>query len=207
VTILPLTYLGGVEWFVHLAGGDAVIDVGENWVKQTARNRCEILTANGVATLTVPVHGYGQKIATKEVRIDNSRRWTHTHWVSLVSAYRNSPFFDHYEELFAPVYERQWDFLIDMNLELLGRVTDALGLRGAVRISREYVTATPGDVDMRGKKVLRRPADTSTQNPIFKEYIQVFADRAPFTAGLSVVDLLFCEGPSARELLPPQDRR
>ncbi len=54
MTILPLTYLGGVEWFARLAQDDCVIDVGENWVKQTARNRAEIMTANGVAALTVP---------------------------------------------------------------------------------------------------------------------------------------------------------
>jgi hypothetical protein len=207
MTILPLTYLGGVEWFAHLAGGDAVIDVGENWVKQTSRNRCEILTANGVATLTVPVHGYGAKIATRDLRIDNSRRWAHTHWVSLVSAYRNSPFFDHYEELFAPMYRRQWDFLIDLNLELLGRLTEALELQGVVSTSEQYVTASSEDVDLRGKKALRRPIDTSARSEITPEYIQVFADRGPFTAGLSVVDLLFCEGPSARELLLPRGRR
>ncbi len=210
MTILPLTYLGGVEWFARLAQDDCVIDVGENWVKQTARNRAEIMTANGVAALTVPVHGYGPRIATKEVRIDNSKRWQHTHWVSMVSAYRNSPFFDHYQERFAPVYARRFDFLIDLNLELLGVLTTAFGLTGTVKISENYVTASPDDIDLRGKKALRRPDDPTDKafpSRCFQEYTQVFADRMPFTAGLSAVDLLFCEGPSARELLRSRDRR
>jgi hypothetical protein len=210
MTILPLTYLGGVEWFARLAassassvaaGADAgvpcrcVIDVGENWVKQTSRNRAEILTANGVAALTVPVHGYGQKIRTKDVRIDNSKRWQHTHWTSIVSAYRGSPYFDHYEERFAPVYERRFEFLTDLNLELLGIVTNALGMDAAsIRISEDYIVAAAEDVDLRGKKALRRDG---AQGVSFRGYTQVFYDRVPFVPGLSIVDLLFCEGTSS----------
>jgi hypothetical protein len=223
--ILPVTYLGGVEWFMHLAKGDCVIDIGENWVKQTARNRAEILAAGGVAALTVPVHGGGQKIAIRDVRIDNTKRWQHNHWQSVVSAYRNSPFFDHYEERFAPFYTRKFDFLADLNLELLDVLLSVLKLPGvAVKISEDWVAAAPGDLDLRGKKALRR-AEVSACNPngdmsrnstpdpaynsipdalenrALREYTQVFSDRMPFTPGLSIVDLLFCEGPSAIELL------
>lgn len=226
MTILPLAYLGGTEWFSLLSRGDSVIDVGENWVGQTFRNRAEILMAGGGAALTVPVHvhvhGCGpknSKIPTKEVRIDNSKRWQHTHWVSMVSAYRNSPFFDHYEERFAPMYEKKFDFLIDLDLELLNIVAAALGLTDRVKISENYIAASPADLDMRGKKAFRRQDGSNGaigQNAIiresstlreFPEYVQVFADRTPFIPGLSVVDLLFCEGSSARELLLPRDRR
>lgn len=237
MTILPLTYLGGVDWFARLAGGDCVIDIGENWVKQTARNRAEIMTAGGVGALMVPVHGGGQKIAIRDVRIDNSKRWQHNHWQSIVSAYRNSPFFDHYDERFAPFYTRKFDFLADLNLELLDVLLSVLKLPGvAVKISEDWVAAAPGDLDLRGKKALRRaevsacnpngdmsrnstpdPAHNRTRNStpdparnsipdalencVFREYTQVFSDRMPFTPGLSIVDLLFCEGPSATGLL------
>ncbi len=198
MTILPVTYLGGVEWFSRLLGGGCVVDVGENWVKQTARNRAEILTANGVAALTVPVHGGGAKIATRDVRIDNSRRWQHVHWMSIVSAYRAAPFFDHYEERFAGVYGRRFEFLVDLDLELTGVLAPLFGVdSGALEVSRDYVVAAPGDVDLRGKKALRR-GDVAAG---FQEYIQVFYDRGPFVPGLSAIDLLFCEGPAAREYL------
>jgi hypothetical protein len=215
MTILPITYLGGVEWFSRLVsgGGDSpvMIDTGENWVKQTSRNRAEILTANGVASLTVPVHGYGAKIPAREVRIDNSKRWQHVHWTSIVSAYAASPFFDHYGERFAPIYERRFDWLVDLDLELLDVLTGALKLKGAFEISENYIVARPGDLDLRGKKALRRHGPgisvsgasmiPSGGQPLFKEYIQVFSDRIPFIPGLSIIDLLFCEGPSAREFL------
>jgi hypothetical protein len=217
MTILPLTYLGGTEWFTHLAGGDCIIDTGENWVKQTMRNRAEILTANGVAPLTVPVHGGnahggngGAKIRIRDIRIDDSKRWRHTHWQSIVSAYRNSPYFDHYEDRFAPVYERRFDFLIDLNLELLDILIRAMGLAGAFTISEDYIAPSPDDLDLRGKKALRRPPPTASaipaQNIVFEEYTQVFYDRMPFVPGLSIVDLLFCEGPSAGDFISAVDR-
>ena len=223
MTILPLTYLGGIEWFAHLLAGGCVIDIGENWVKQTARNRCEILTSVGVAALTVPVHGYGAKIPTKDIRIDNSKRWQHQHWVSMVSAYRNSPFFDHYEGLFAPVYEKKLNYLADLNLELLNILTGLLDAGDAVKISETYVTAAPGDIDLMGKKALRRepprpsgtpPREGNTTPPLavgvptgypstggeglsrpetLLKYTQVFSDRTEFVPGLSIIDLLFCE--------------
>ncbi len=218
MTILPLTYLGGVEWFTHfaaacdpcVAGCDCVIDMGENWVKQTSRNRAEVLTVNGPAMLTVPVHSYGEKIRTRDVRVDNSKRWQHVHWLSMVSAYRNSPFFDHYEHRFAPVYEKRFDFLVDLNLELLGIITSTLWPElptGAVRISEHYVAASPGDVDLRGKKALRRPESADIAATYFRPYTQVFSDRMPFIPGLSIADMLFCEGPSTRELLRLQATR
>jgi hypothetical protein len=199
------------------------------------------MTSTGVAALTVPVHGYGAKIATRDVRIDNSRRWQHTHWMSIVSGYRNSPFFEHYEWRFAPVYERRFEFLVDLDLELLSIVAPLLGLEsierigaiagygatatsGAITISESWVEARPGDIDLRGKKALRRPTPPSypaTQpsgpvshnsphhphhphHPHAHEYTQVFSDRQPFVAGLSIVDLLFNEGPAARVFLELQ---
>ena len=205
MTILPLTYLGNTEWFARLAQGDCIIDIGENWVKQTSRNRCEIMTSGGAATLTVPVHGYGQKIATKDIRIDNSKNWQHRHWVSLVSAYRNSPYFDHYEEKFAPIYARKFNFLTDLNLFLFNNLTSVLKLGNAIEISENYIVASTEDVDMRGKKAFRMFNNLTSKTPIFPnfpEYIQVFSATRPFVGGLSIVDLLFCEGPSAVDFLP-----
>lgn len=220
MTILPLTYLGSTDWFARLMREECVIDIGENWVKQTARNRAEILAANGVATLTVPVHG-GQgscdaKIATRDIKIDNSKRWQHQHWVSIVSAYKNSPYFDHYEGYFAPIFtERKFGRLVDLNLELLNIVARILGIEDRIKISENYLVVSPGDVDLRGKKALRRDRDetrikdstfrpsakTDSEDTLGSAYIQVFSDRMEFVPGLSVIDLVMCEGTAAMSLL------
>jgi hypothetical protein len=201
MTILPLTYLGSTAYYARLLAGDCVVDVHENWVKQTARNRLDIVTANGPATLTIPVHAYGAKIAVKDVRIDNSKRWQHTHWGSLVASYRNSPFFDHYAERFAPFYERRFEWLVDFNVKLTRTMLATLGAEEEVlKLSERYVEARPEDVDLRPKKALRPEHETLHLPP----YTQVFADRMEFTPSVSIIDLLLCESATAAaRLLSP----
>lgn len=189
MTILPLTYLGSTAYYARLLTENCVIDVHENWVKQTARNRCDIVTANGPASLTVPVHGYGKKIASKDIRIDNSKLWQHRHWTSLVSSYRNSPFFEHYAGRFEPFYRREFRFLLDLNLGLTQTILETLGAGGALKLSGAYVEAAPGDTDLRGKKELRPDNETLA----LPYYTQVFQERHGFVPCMSVIDLLFCE--------------
>jgi hypothetical protein len=137
-------------------------------------------------TLTVPIHGRGEKIAIKDVRIDDSKRWQHRHWISMVSAYRNSPFFDHYEERFAPFYARRYDFLIDWNMALMESVFAILELSPTIRLSDRYLSPAPSDTDLRPKK--SKGQDARKEQP----YFQVFSDRMDFVGGLSIIDPLFC---------------
>ena len=117
-TILPPTYLGSTEYFRCLYDGTCVIDLYEHYVKQSYRNRCDILTAGGPASLTVHVVKGGsiRKRPVCDMRIDYSKRWQHQHWMSILSAYRNSPYFDHYRDRFEPFYNREFTFLADWNI-------------------------------------------------------------------------------------------
>jgi hypothetical protein len=197
MTILPVTYLGNTAWWAHLLSEECIIDIGENWIKQSARNRCEILTPNGVATLTVGVCGRGDRVATKDVRIDYSKRWQHQHFHALLSAYKKSPYYDYYAEQFEPFYCRQWEWLAEYNLELTRTLLRMMGRSDELRISESYVEASEGDLDLRGKKQFL----ASTFAEPLQPYTQVFCDRMEFVGGLSIIDLFFCEGPYASELL------
>lgn len=242
MTILPLTYLGNTSWFAELAAGDCIIDIGENYVKQTYRNRCDIATAAGSDSLTVQVVKGGSKIKkpVRDMRIDYSKRWQHQHAVTLLSAYKNSPYYDHYMERFAPFYEKRYEFLADFNIGLLETVTGALGKGFGYRISETYVEASPDDRDLRGcfppkgpeiesentggivtarhgliqvNHALQQEEDKRSseysnscdaQAPLaghFEPYYQVFTERNGFIPNLSVIDLLFCEGPTATEII------
>lgn len=200
--ILPLTYLGDTRHYSVLAGSErCVVDIGENYVKQTVRNRCEILTANGRASLTVNVAKGGSKTKrpVRDMRIDYSKRWQHQHWLSLVSAYRNSPYFDHLADLFAPYYERHFEFLADFNLRLMELSLRLMG-QGMPVISEEYVEASAADVDLRTSPDIHYgPDGRPGYSP--RPYHQVFSDRFAFEPCLSVIDLLMCEGTRAKEFL------
>ena len=191
MTILPLSYLPSVEYVARLLREQCVIDVGENYVKRSERNRAYILSANKVMPLTVNVVGGNRpRLPMRDVKIDYSKRWQHQHWVSIVSAYKSSPYFDHYAPYLEPFYRREWRYLVDYNRELLELLLRLLGSPMELPLSEQYVEAREGDLDLRPK---HREGSTFVAEP----YFQNFSERMPFQPNLSVLDLLLCEGPSA----------
>ena len=180
-----------VEYVARLLREECVIDLGENYIKRSERNRARILSANGVMPLTVHVeNGNRPRQRVRDVKIDYSKRWQHQHWVSILSAYKSSPYFDHYAEELEPFYRREWRYLVDYNMEYLQSLLRLLGAKCEVRLSEQYVEAEQGDLDL-------RPKHNEGSTFVAEPYFQVFSDRMPFEANLSVLDLLMCEGPAA----------
>lgn len=191
MTILPSAYMPSVEYVARLLREECVIDFGENYVKRSERNRASILSANGVMQLTVHVENANRpRQPMRDVRIDYSKRWQHQHWVSILSAYKSSPYFDHFAAVIEPFYRREWRYLIDYNCDYTRTLLELLGEKRGLPISESYVRAADGDLDM-------RPKQKKDSTFVAEPYFQVFSDRLPFAANLSVLDLLMCEGPSA----------
>ena len=186
--ILPLAYLGSEEWWREALAPDAVIDVGEHFIKQTARNRCEIATASGRMALTANVVKGASihKKAVKDMRLDYSKRWQHQHAVAIRSAYKSSPYYDYYAHHFEPLFERHYEFLYDFSRELAERIAKIEGW-SPLRFSEEYIIAGEGDVDLRGHNFLGRREDA-------EPYYQVFSERMPFESNCSIIDIIFNEG-------------
>jgi hypothetical protein len=194
MTLLPTAYLPSVAYCAHWAQETCVVDLGEHYIKRSERNRANILTAGGVMTLTVQLlHANRPQQPIRDMRIDYSKRWQHQHWVAMQSAYKASPYYDHYAPLFAEFYERRYDFLVDYNWQLLERIAGILHLQ-MPQLSEQYLSLTAGDTDCRPKQKEHVPRH-------YAPYIQVFSDRYPFVADLSIVDLLFCEGPQSLSIL------
>jgi len=191
MTILPIAYMPSVEYVARLLREESVVDLGEHYIKRSQRNRAQILSANGVMSLTVNVENANRpRQMIKDVRIDYSKRWQHQHWVSIMSAYKSSPYFDHYAHMLEPFYKREWRYLVDYNMEYLSTLLRLLGVEDKVNISEKYVAAREGDVDL-------RPKHNEGSTFVAEPYFQVFSDRMPFVANLSILDLLLCEGPQA----------
>ena len=191
MTILPSVYFGSIEYWAALvqAGDDAVIDIGENYIKRSERNRTEIMTSNGVMQLSVQLaHANRPRQPMRTMRIDYSKRWQHQHLIAMESAYRSSPYYDYYADRFTPLYEREWRHLVDLNMAILEALCKTLKI-SMPRISETYITAAEGDIDLRDKK--------RGSTPCAEPYIQVFDDRQPFVPNLSIFDLVMCEGPEA----------
>ena len=196
MVILPLTYWGSIEHFAHLlqGGEEAIIDLGENYVKRSERNRTEIVTPTGGMILSVPlVKANRPRTPMRDMRIDNSKRWQHQHWIAILSAYRSSPYFDYIADRIAPIYEREWNFLVDLNREILQAEFDILGIGPKHKVSNTYTESSESAIDLRNKK--RESQFCSPQ------YFQMFMDRTPFVENASMLDLLMCEGREAISLL------
>jgi hypothetical protein len=129
--IVPTTYLGPIYFYAKaLTASEIWIEQHDTYMKQTYRNRCNILGANGKLALSIPiVKTNGTKTLTKDIHIDYSTHWQANHWRSICSAYNSSPFFEYYAPEFAMFYERQFKFLIDFNLRILETTFDLLGFK------------------------------------------------------------------------------
>ena len=191
MVILPLAYMPSVEYVARLLREECVIDLGENFIKRSERNRAHILSANGVMALTVNVENANRpRQKMRDVKIDYSKRWQHQHWVSIFSAYKSSPYFDHFAHRIEPFYRKEWKYLADYNLEYTSTLLSLLGVNRELPLSQSYYEAQPDDLDLRPK---HKESSTFVAEP----YFQVFSDRMPFEANLSILDLIMCEGPQA----------
>ncbi len=204
MVILPSAYLPPINYFVEIvnAQSQAVVDVGEHYIKRSIRNRAEIATAQGVMSLTIPVkRANTPRSPMRGMEIDNSKRWQHQHWITIMSAYKSSPYFDHFAPYIEPLYRREWSHLVEFNEALMEVVMKLLRVEKRLQpmLTTEYIVAREGDVDLRVKGAVE------SQRGV-EEYIQVFSDRQPFIPNLSILDLLFCEGTNALSLLEASRR-
>ncbi|HEU4716254.1 MAG TPA: WbqC family protein [Bacteroidia bacterium] len=195
--LLPSVYAGPVSWYRAFFSTENVrIDVHENYVKQTWRNRCRIAGPNGVQDLVVPVKTEGNHTAVKNVRIDYSESWQRKHWGAITSSYGKSPFFEFYSDRFRPFYfQRDWEMLTSLNHELLRVTLEAFGVKKEFSLTQEFIPYAENDL----RKIISPKHKNEEMNS--SRYVQVFGERHGFIPGLSVLDLIFCTGPDARNYL------
>ncbi|QXV64667.1 WbqC family protein [Mucilaginibacter sp. 21P] len=197
--VLPMFYLPPVEYFTKLNAfkPDVVFDVEEHFPKQTYRNRANIYSPDGLLSLVVPVvKGSKNHTKTKDVKISYDFRWQRLHWMSLQACYRRSAYFEYYEADFAPFYEKRYDYLLDYNRELFELLLRLTKNKLEVSFTDTYETEYPGLTDLRN--AFNAKATLATEQ---KQYFQVFEERNGFLPNLSIVDLLFNQGPQAANYL------
>lgn len=192
--VLPCCYLAPVSHYSAYFRSDEVrLEVCDHFTKQTLRNRCWIDSPAGPLALTIPVVKTEGKTAMRDVRISDHGNWRHQHWVALESSYRQSPFFEYYADDFAPFYEKKWEFLADFNEELMALVASLLDIQKPVSRTTSYEQSFSFDDEgLRGGAPLKEGIREGLEP---RPYYQVFASRHGFLPDLSIVDLLFNQGP------------
>jgi hypothetical protein len=197
--ILPLCAFGNIFYYTLLLRFNCVIDLHENYPKQTWRNRYDILNAYGLHTLTIPVQGQkGEKISTAEIAIDNRLPWQRTHLRTIQAAYGSSPFYEHYIEMLEPLFTKPFERLSDFNQGALKIIIEELNHNISIQYSKQYITAAENQTDLRPHF---KPSQFSGVKFPEIVYVQTFADRLGFVSNLSILDMLFNNGPDSARLI------
>ena len=176
------------------------IEACEHYVKQSWRNRCRFYAADGTQTLNFPVchEDFGKPIS--QMRIDWKTDWLTRHERAIISAYRTSPYFEYYQDELFAILDSRPELMLDFNTQILKFFLRKTGIPADIRFTSEWEAVT-----IEGHKVtdLREAIHPKRPNTILKDlglerpYWQVFSPNHGFIPGLSIMDLLFNEGPDS----------
>lgn len=187
--LLPSAYFGNLEYFKLISKGDTVIDVHEHFIKQTFRNRCEIYGPQGKQTLSIPISRKNH-MPVKDVRINYNQNWVKEHIASIKTAYGKTPYFIHYSDALFAILDQKNKYLVDLNFSITEQVLGMLNIESSLSKSNNFEPYT--DSDMRLELSPKKSSDYSGFS-----YFQAFADKHGFIPNLSIIDLLFNEGPAS----------
>ena len=137
----------------------------------------------------------GNHTMTKDMAISPIEPWQHIHSRCLESAYKASPYFDHYYDYLRPIFEDHFERLIDLNDAALQAVLRMLKVKKGIVHTTDYVREAEND--LREAFSPKKLEDSKA----FPAYYQVFSEKFPFAPDLSVLDLIFNLGPEAVEYL------
>lgn len=173
--ILHTSYFPPIDDFAALLHNDTLIEAHETFQKRSSRNRCEIMTASGVQTLSVPIiGGRGVRLPIREVRVDHSEKFASQHLKAIHTAYRSAPYFEHFIDKIEPLFSLSDNFLFDMNCRITEELLAILKHPRSLSFTEEFTGCT-------------------TPEPHCREpYYQVFSDRQSYAKNLSILDWLFC---------------
>ena len=192
------------------------------YTKRDWRNRNKIKTKHGLIWLTIPVEVKGkffQKI--KDTKISD-KSWNISHWNSIVSAYSKSKHFNHYKPFFEELYLNcNSSYLSEVNFLFMNSICELLKIKTNFKWSSEFVLAEEKterlvniSKELGASDYYSGPASKNYMNEelFLKEKINLhYFDytnyplynqlHGDFTHEVSVIDLIFNEGPDSYKFL------
>lgn len=185
-------YIGSRKLYAWYQIHDKIeIDIHQNYIKGTERNRAQIATANGLQLLSIPLmKGKNQKQALKDVKISNELSWQRNHWHALLSAYNNSPYFEFYRHKIEPFYIKKYNFLWEYNFEYLQCIFKILHWKKEITFTEMYIDS-----------VNLKDFRNENYSIVLPDYQQVFSDRMGFQKNVCILDLIFCQGKYSHDYL------
>lgn len=199
--LVPVLPFPNIYWWQCAVRAQKILwDRAEHFQKMSFRNRYLIAGPDGVITLSVPVaEGRQQRRPMGCVRTDMRDKWQLRHWRTLQSAYNRSPYFEFYADQLAPLFTRHYELLTEFNQASIDAIARLMGITWESVCVDDYISMPEPDIMDIRNDFLCKSYSYQIRSP--KPYYQVFADRAGFLPNLSILDLLFNEGPATLSYL------
>jgi len=197
--ILSIAYFPNIHYFTKIIAYDSIkIEYNENYQKQSYRNRCTILSANGPLNLIIPViKNHVNKILIKDVKIDNQKKWKSQHWNAICSAYRNSPYFEFYEHEVKSLIFSNEENLFKFNLTIIKKILELLEIEKKLTLTDSFLKEYLNSDDFRYKIHPKINFIEIDDRFCPLKYLQVYNYKFEFVPNLSILDLIFNMGPES----------
>ncbi|KAA3661694.1 MAG: hypothetical protein DWQ10_04010 [Calditrichaeota bacterium] len=191
------------------------------FVTKSRINRCRIKTVSGAQWLTIPVLTRSRGIQSiKDIRINNTISWRQKHWKSLVVNYKNAAYFEKYDLAIHKIYERSYNFLLDLNLAWIDFLQKELSVTCEFVKTSELDTSSDGAawISEWGKQI---NCDTYLVEVQLRNYLEknkldlqhlnlkymqlhsipYFQQFDEFIPELSIIDMLLNEGDDTKAII------
>ena len=195
--LLVTSYWPNLHYFVYVLNASIIhIEQFDNYSKQSYRNRTQILSANGILKLSIPIKKNKSEKVVNAIEISYKEDWQKNHWRAITSAYKNSPYFDFFEEDLKVFYSNKYNLLIDYNIDQLKFIIKVLKQKKYIQLTKQYESNPESVIDLR---TIIHPkqsylSDKLVANKLDQSYYQTFENKISFTPNLSILDLLFNKG-------------
>ncbi len=197
--LIEIQYFGCVNYWIDISNfSKSILSLYEMYPKMTFRNRAVIVGANGLIDLSIPIHGGRNcKQLVKDVKIDSTQDWRTRHWRSIISAYGKAPFFEFYRSDIEKLISNKNIYLFDFNYEIFEWIVKVL------KCSAEFERELSKSDKMANIEIstdLWKPSNFQEKTYRY-QYFQVFETKLNFQYNVSILDLIFCEGPNTKNVL------
>lgn len=197
------------------------------YTRRDWRNRNKIKASQGLQWLTIPVEVKGKYLqAIKETKISEAD-WGKKHWQSIRLNYLKAPYFQQYKDVFEALYlDCNLLYLSEINFCFLQTINQILGITTPLRWSSEFDLIDGKSErllgickDCKATEYISGPTAKNYMNETlfeqenirvswidyrgYPEYNQLFP---PFEHGVSILDLIFNEGPDASKFMKSFER-
>lgn len=200
--LLSTAYFPPIHFYSRfIAHSQVYIEQFEHFNKQTYRNRCVILGSNSLITLVVPViKGRGSKTLIKDLKISYDMDWQRNHWRTIFTAYNSSPYFEYYQDEIKPFFMNKSKYLLDFNQSIHKNICELLEIENKSLLTEDFEAVPENTINFR-ETISPKNKIHPDNNFEPTKYTQVFSEKFEFVPNLSILDLLFNEGPNSYTVL------